>query len=176
MNIWQICWEIQKIIFQLYYSYTSDYLRYLRRKQIATVVLQPALAVYLLLFSASYYLHSPSTEYGARYRRSACGLIWTCWGLRQRLVATWAEFQHSVVYYATNQCRKRMEACINAENDHYEHLLWHCLPDIPAATHHSRFFSEPPTTTHNRLFFRATNIVRNAANLQSHEKVLHFTS
>jgi len=29
-----------------------------------------------------------------------------CWGLRQRLVATWAEFQHSVVYYATDQCRK----------------------------------------------------------------------
>ena len=31
-----------------------------------------ALAVYLLLFSASYYLHSPSTASGARYRRSAC--------------------------------------------------------------------------------------------------------
>jgi len=25
-------------------------------------------------------------------------------GLWQRLVATWAEFQHSVVYYATDQC------------------------------------------------------------------------
>ena len=64
MNIWQICWEIKKIIFQHYYSYTSDYLRYLRRKQIATVVLQPALAVYLLLFSASYYLHRPNTGWG----------------------------------------------------------------------------------------------------------------
>jgi len=31
-----------------------------------------ALAVYLLLFSATYYLHSPSTASGARYRRSAC--------------------------------------------------------------------------------------------------------
>jgi len=31
-----------------------------------------ALAVYLLLFNASYYLHSPSTASGARYRRSAC--------------------------------------------------------------------------------------------------------
>ena len=31
-----------------------------------------ALAVYLLLFSASYNLHSPSTASGARYRRSAC--------------------------------------------------------------------------------------------------------
>ena len=67
-----------------------------------------ALRVYLLLFSASYYLHSPSTASGARYRRSACIdiLIWTCWGLWQWLVATWAEFQHSVVYCATEQCRK----------------------------------------------------------------------
>jgi len=52
MNILQICpshlsdvatlpLEIQKkIIFQHYSSYTSDYLRYLRRKQIETVLLQ----------------------------------------------------------------------------------------------------------------------------------------
>ena len=39
-------------------------------------------------------------------------LIQTCCGLRQQLVATWAEFQHSVVYYVTDQCRKRLEACI----------------------------------------------------------------
>ena len=38
-------------------------------------------------------------------------------------VATWAEFQHSVVYYATDQCRKRLETCINAEGGHSEHLL-----------------------------------------------------
>jgi len=31
-----------------------------------------ALAVYLLLFNASCYLHSPSTASGARYRRSPC--------------------------------------------------------------------------------------------------------
>ena len=31
-----------------------------------------ALALYLLLFSASYYLHSPRTASGARYRRCAC--------------------------------------------------------------------------------------------------------
>ena len=59
-----------------------------------------ALAVYLLLFNASYYLHSPSTG-------GACVLIRTCWGLWQRLVVTCAEFQHSVVYYATDQCRKK---------------------------------------------------------------------
>jgi len=71
--------------------------------------------------------------------------------LQQRLVVTWAEFQHSVVYYATEQCPKRLEACINAEGGHSEHLLWHRFPDIPVATHHNRFFSEPPTTTHNWL-------------------------
>jgi len=44
-------------------------------------------------------------------------------GLQQQLVATWAEFQHSVVYCATEQCRKTLEACINAEGGHSEHLL-----------------------------------------------------
>ena len=90
-------------------------------------------------------LHVGQATGGARV------LIWTCWTLRQRLVATWAEFQHSVVYCATDQCRKRLEACTNAEGGHSEHLLWRCLPDIPVATHHNRFFSEPPTTTHNWL-------------------------
>jgi len=39
----------KKVIFQHYYSYTSDYLRYLRRKQIATVVLQLWLFYYCCL-------------------------------------------------------------------------------------------------------------------------------
>jgi len=46
---------------------------------------------------------------------------------------------------------KRLEACINAEGGHSEHLLWHCLPDIPVATYHNQFFSQPPTTTNNWL-------------------------
>ena len=48
-----------------------------------------------------------------------CVLIWTCWGLLLWLVVT-----HSVVYYATDQCRKKLEACINAEGGHSEHLLY----------------------------------------------------
>ena len=96
-----------------------------------------ALAAYILSFSASYYLHSPSTAPGTHYRRSA----WTCWGLRQRLVAACAEFQHSDWLVS-----KRLEACISTEGGHCEHL-----PDIPVATHHNRFFSEPPMTTHNWL-------------------------
>ena len=162
MNISQTCpphlsyvailpWEIQKKSFfsTLLFIYTSNYLRYLSKKTNSNCC-TAALAVYLLLFSASYYMHSPSTASGAATKKAE--RMWTCWGLRQRLVATWAEFQHSMVYYATDQCWKRQEACINAERGHSEHLLWHCLPDIPVATHHNRFFSEQPTTTHNWLF------------------------
>ena len=120
----------------------------LAQKKTSSNCCSAALAVYLLLTSAFYYLHSPSTASRACYRKNA----WTCWGLRQRLVETWAEFQHSMVYYVTEQCLKRLEACINAEGGYFEHLLWHCLFHIPVATHHNGFFSEPPMTTHNWLF------------------------
>ena len=103
-------------------------------------------------------------------------LIWTCWGLRQRLVATWAEFQHSVVYYSTERCRKRLEACINAEYGHFEHLLWHCLPDISVATRHNRFFSEPPTTTHKWLFSEPPAFERTQRTFSQMKKVSQFTS
>jgi len=43
--------------------------------------------------------------------------------LRKRLVATWAEFQQSVVDVAVDQWRKRLEACIRAEGGHLEQLL-----------------------------------------------------
>ena len=36
-----------------------------------------------------------------------CVLIWTRLDLWQWLVATWAEFQHGVVYCATDQCGKK---------------------------------------------------------------------
>jgi len=67
----------------------------------------------------------------------SCELLYTCYLL---------------IYYATDQCRKILEPCINAEGGHSEHLLWHCLPDIPVATHHNRFFLEPLMTTHNWFF------------------------
>jgi len=64
--------------------------------------------------------------------------------LRKHLVATWAEFQLSVVDDAVDQWRKRLEACICAEGGHFEHLPRRCLLGIPVATHRNRFFSEPP--------------------------------
>ena len=57
--------------------------------------------------------------------RRARVLIWICWRLRERFVAIWAEFQHTMVYYATNQCRERLKACTNAQGGYSEHLLWH---------------------------------------------------
>jgi len=44
----------------------------LAQKKTSSNCCSAALAVYLLLFSASYYLHNPSTASGARYRRTAC--------------------------------------------------------------------------------------------------------
>ena len=43
--------------------------------------------------------------------------------LQKRLVATWAEFQQSVLDYPVDQWQKRLEACICAEGGHFEHLL-----------------------------------------------------
>jgi len=127
-----------------------------------------ALRVYLLLFSASYIaivLRLGHTIRGARV------LIWTCWGLWQRLVAIWAEFQHSVVHYAIDQCWKRLEACINAEDGHSEHLLRHCLPDISVATHHNRFFS-----TYNWLFSGPPTFEITQQTFSQTKKVSQFTS
>jgi len=87
----------------------------------ATVALQLSLFTYcglvLPIICIALVLRPGHATGGARV------LTWTRCGLRQRLVATWAEFQHSVVYYATGQCRKRLVACINAEGGHSEHLL-----------------------------------------------------
>ena len=82
MNILQICppylsdvatlpWEIQKKSF-----FNNIHFRLftlgLSQKKTNSNCCTAAIAVKLLLFSASYYLHSPSTASGARYRMSAC--------------------------------------------------------------------------------------------------------
>jgi len=110
-----------------------------------------ALSVYLLLFSASHYLHSPSNACGARYRRSACIDIDVL-----RLAA--AVCCDIGLNFSTAWCTTRLNCVekdwkhINAEGGHCEHLLWHCLPNSPVATHHNQFFSEPSTTTQNWLY------------------------
>jgi len=94
-------WEIQKSHFS---TLLFIYFR-VAQKKTSSNCSSAALAVYLLLFSTSSYLHSPSTALG-HATGGACALIWACWGSRQRLVAMWAEFQHSMVYYVTEQCQK----------------------------------------------------------------------
>ena len=118
------------------------------------------------------YLHSPSIASGACCRRS----VWACWGLRQQLVATWAEFQHSMVYCATDQFRKdwKHHACINAERGHWTLavtlLAWH------SNCHTSQPVLSRATDVNPQLsLFRAFNVWQNATNLQSNEKVLQFT-
>jgi len=66
---------------------------------------------------------------------------------------------------------KRLEACIRAEGGHYEHLLWCCLPDILVATHYSRFSSQRPMPTPNRLFSQQPTFGGTQHYLQSDEKV-----
>jgi len=67
--------------------------------------------------------------------------------------------------------------CVSVQkvHGHFEHLLWRCLPNIPVATHHNRFFSEPPMPTHNRLFPKPPTFWGMQHCLQSDEKVLHCT-
>jgi len=82
MNILQIClphvldvatlpWELQKSHFlTLLFIYFRLFM--LAQKKTSSNCCPAALAVYLLLFSASYYLHSPSTASGACYTTSTC--------------------------------------------------------------------------------------------------------
>jgi len=54
-------------------------------------------------------------------------------------------------------CQWRVEVCIHAEGDHFEQLLWRCLPDIQVATYHNRLFSEPPTFGGKQYTIRQMN-------------------
>ena len=83
INILQICpahlsdvatlpWEIQKSHFSTLLFIYFRLLFTLVQKKTNSNCCTAASAVYLLLFNASYYLHSPSTASQARYRRSAC--------------------------------------------------------------------------------------------------------
>ena len=79
--------------------------------------------------------------------------------LRQRLVATWTEFQHSVVYDAIDQWRKRLEACIHAEGGHSEHMHVVTLLHWRSSCHTSQpvVFSAADDNTQLALL-RATNV------------------
>jgi len=64
-------WEIQKVtISTLLFIYFRLFM--LAQTKTSSNCCTAALDVYLMLFSAFYYLHSPNTASEARYRRSAC--------------------------------------------------------------------------------------------------------
>jgi len=138
----------------------------LRRKQIATA----SLAVYLLLFSASYYLHSPNTASRAHYGRSARIDM----DVLRLAAAACCDMGWISAQRTTDQCRKRLEACINAEGGHSEVwtlavtlLVWH------SSCHTLRPVFFKATDDNPQLaLFKASNVRKNAINLQSDEKVL----
>jgi len=128
MNLLQSCpphlsdvatlpWEIQKSHFStLLFIYFRIFT--LSQKKInSNCVLQLQLFTYcclvLPIICIALVLRLEHATRGARV------LIRTCCGMRQRLFATWATFLHSVMYYATDQCRKRLEACINIEDSQW---------------------------------------------------------
>ena len=104
-----------------------------------------AFAVYLLLFSASYDLHSPSTASGACYRRStywyghveACGsgLLWhglnfsTAW-CTMRLISVKKDWKHVVQKLVTlNTCCDI--ACLTFQLPHITTVLFRATDDNP---------------------------------------------
>jgi len=110
MNPLQICppplayvatlaWEIPKVIFHHYYSYTSHYLRYLGRKQIATFVLQLYLFTYCCLM-----LPIICIALVLRLGHATGARIYM--DMLRLAAATWAEFQHSMVYYGLISAKK----------------------------------------------------------------------
>jgi len=104
----------------------------------------------------------------------ARALMWTCWGLWQRLVATWAEFQHSVVYYATERCRKDrkhvlMQKVVTLNTCCDIACLTFQLPLITTGSFQSHrrqprnwLFSEPPTCERTQQTFSQMKKFRNS--------------
>ena len=43
--------------------------------------------------------------------------------LRQRLITVWCELEQCIVDDATDQWRRRLLACVDAEGGHFEHSL-----------------------------------------------------
>jgi len=91
-----LLWEIQKSFSTLLFIYFRLFA--LSQKKTNRNCCTAALAAYLLLFNASYYLHSPSTASRAHYRRNACidmdvlrlaAVVWCDMG--------WISAQHGVL-------------------------------------------------------------------------------
>jgi len=176
MNILQIClphlsdvatlpWEIQKKSFStLFFIYFRLFT--LCQKKTNTNCCTAALDVYLLLLNASYYLHSPSTASGARYRSA-------CWYWRVEACVSgccdmgWISAQRGVLcHWSVSKKTGNM----------YKRRRWSLwtLAVTLLAWHSSCHTSQPlfrATDDNPQLaLFRASNVWKNAINLQSDEK------
>jgi len=49
--------------------------------------------------------------------------------LKQRLVEVWNSLQQNVIDAAINEWRKWLRACVHADRQHFEHLLWARVTD-----------------------------------------------
>ena len=128
-----------------------------------------ALAVYLLLFSASYYLHSPSTASGTRYRRSTCIDMDML-----RLAAAACCDMDGISAQRGVLCDWSVSKKTGSMYKRRRWSLW-ALAMTLLAWHSSCHTSQPVlfrATDYNPQLavFRACNIWKNATNLQSDEK------
>jgi len=122
-----------------------------------------------MLFSASYYLHSPSTESGARYRRITCidmDVLRGCGLLRRGL------------NFSTAWCTTRQ---VSVEKD-WKHVLMQKMVTLNTCCNIAcltfqlprRFFSEPPRTNHNWLFSEPPTSERTQRTRSNHSSVTVF--
>ena len=163
----------KKSFFNVYYTYISKSFM-LPQKKANSNCCTAALAVYLLLFSASYYLHSPSTASGACYIRSTCIDVDV---LRLQAAAFcdmgWISAQHGVL------CDWSVLKKTRSIYYRRRWSLW-TLAVTLLAWHSSCHMSQPvlfrATDDNPQLaLFRDSRVWKNATNLQSDEKLLQFT-
>ena len=162
-------WEIQKrhlstLLFIYFRLFT------LAQKKTSSNCCSAALSVYLLLFSASYYRHSP---------------MYCVWGTLQEERVYWyghvAAFGSSLLWRGLNFSTAWYTTRLIGVKEAWKHILMQKVVTLNTSypmtllAWHSNcdgFISESLTTTHNWL----SNVWKNATNLQLDEKVSKFTS
>ena len=159
----------------------------------ATVVCHTAaLAVYLLLFSASHYLHSLSTASAACYRRSTCidmdmlrfldmGWMGTAWPT-MRLISVEKDWKHVLTQKVVTLNTCCDTACLTFQLPHISALETFVIIAL-----HKSTFTIPYHTITNGSFqshrrqpttgsFQSLQRLKEHNKLQSDEKILQFKS
>jgi len=61
--------------------------------------------------------------------RECMNVVWTVDELKQCQIDVWNSLQQNVIDTAINEWRKRLRACVHADGQHFEHLLWAHVTD-----------------------------------------------